>query len=197
MEKFWLFGKKGEPKEDIDTDYDDIYYGLKKKKTDEAETNSYDYNGEFGDSDSSDVNVVISSETASAIAKAEEPLLKRTFTPETYADGKDIVDAFKDGRVVVICVEELDRENFVRLFDYLMGAVQALDGELRREDRETVVLLPYDFDEELSIDEIDEEIVEEVEEEDEAESDEDDEDEAEEEIEEETAEDADDEESYL
>ena len=189
MEKFWLFGKKGEPKEDIDTDYDDIYYGLKKKKADGAEQNSYDYNSEFEDADSSDVNVVISSETASAIAKAEEPLLKRTFTPESYADGKDIVDAFKDGRVVVICVEELDRENFVRLFDYLMGAVQALDGELRREDRETVVLLPYDFDDELSIDEIEEETDEEIVEEDEEET--------EEETEDETAEDADDEESYL
>lgn len=201
MEKFWLFGKKGEPKEDIDTDYDDIYYGLKKKKTaEEEETNSYEYGNAYGETESGDVNVVISSETASAIAKAEEPWMKKTFTPASYAEGKDIVAAFKDDRVVVICVEELDRENFVRLFDYLMGAVEALDGTLRREDRETVVLLPYDFDDELSIDELEEDTDEELDEAEEAEDEEDTEDDAEEEAEEEDdeAEDsAEDEDSYL
>ena len=91
--------------------------------------------------------------------------MKRTFTPLTCNDSQEIVDAYKDGRVIVICIEELDKANFLRLFDYLMGAVQALDGELKRIDRDTVVLLPYDFDEELSIDDIEEEIVEEEEEE--------------------------------
>ena len=69
----------------------------------------------------------------------------------------------------MICVEELDKPNFMRLFDYLMGAVQALDGELQRIDRDTVVLLPYGFDSELSIDDIEEEIVEEDTEEEETE----------------------------
>jgi FtsZ-interacting cell division protein YlmF len=190
MEKFWLFGKKGEPKEDIDTDYDDIYYGTKSNKPDDADNA---YGNAYDDTDMSDVNVVISSETASAIAKAEEPWLKRTFTPESYTDGKDIVDAFKDGRIVVICVEELDRDNFVRLFDYLMGAVQALDGSLRREDRETVVLLPYDFDEETSIDELDEEIIEdEIDEEEELDGEDEEED-----TDDETDEESDDEDAFI
>ena len=87
--------------------------------------------------------------------------MKRTFTPLTCNDSSEIVDAFKEGRVAVICIEELDKPNFTRLFDYLMGAVQALDGQLHRIDRDTVALLPYGFDEEMSIDEIEEEIVEE------------------------------------
>lgn len=194
MEKFWLFGKKGEPKEDIDNDdYNDIYYGLKKKKADDAveESNGYGYD----ETETGDVDVVISSETASAIAKAEEPWMKKTFTPESYADGKDIVAAFKEDRVVVICVEELDRENFIRLFDYLMGAVEALDGALRREDRETVVLLPYDFDDELSIDELEEDTEEAVEEDEDTE--EAVEEAAEEEETEEAEDSAEDEDSYL
>lgn len=157
MEKFWLFGKKGAPAEDIDNDYNDIYYG--KKSDDAEEQKTADEYDTYDEADGADVKVVLSEETAMQIAKAEEPLYKRTFAPESYADGEDIVDAFKDGRVAVICVENLDRENFIRLFDYLKGAVHALDGELRREDRETVVLLPYDFDEEISIDELDEEVV--------------------------------------
>ena len=38
----------------------------------------------------------------------------------------------------------------------LHGAVQALDGELRRVDRDTVVLLPYGVDDDLDIDELEE-----------------------------------------
>ena len=137
-----FFGTKNEPAADFDNNYDDIYYG----------------NGEVGVEEGDDVRVVLSEDVE------EAPLLKRTFTPAAYEDASAIVEALKDGRVAVVCIEELDRASFVRIFDYLMGALQALDGELRRVDRETIVLLPAGFDDELSIDDIDEEIIEEVEE---------------------------------
>lgn len=137
-----FFGTKNEPAADFDNNYDDIYYG----------------NGEVGVEEGDDVRVVLSEDVE------EAPLLKRTFTPVAYEDASAIVDALKDGRVAVVCIEELDRASFVRIFDYLMGALQALDGELRRVDRETIVFLPAGFDEDISIDEIDEEVIEEVEE---------------------------------
>ena len=137
-----FFGTKNEPAADFDNNYDDIYYG----------------NGEVGVEEGDDVRVVLSEDVE------EAPLLKRTFTPAAYEDASAIVEALKDGRVAVVCIEELDRASFVRIFHYLMGALQALDGELRRVDRETIVLLPAGFDDELSIDDIDEEIIEEVEE---------------------------------
>ena len=137
-----FFGTKNEPAADFDNNYDDIYYG----------------NGEVGVEEGDDVRVVLSEDVD------EAPILKRTFTPAAYEDAAAIVEALKDGRVAVVCIEELDRACFVRVFDYLMGALQALDAELRRVDRETIVLLPAGFDDELSIDDIDEEIIEEVEE---------------------------------
>ena len=140
-----LFGSKNEPAEDFDNDYDNVYYN--------------DNTNGVGVEDGDDVRVVLSTETVEEAAT----LLKRTFIPVSYEDSRDIVEAYKDGRVAVICVEELDKANFIRLFDYLMGAVQALDGELRRIDRETVVLLPSGYDEDISIDELDEEIIEEIE----------------------------------
>ena len=146
--KFWWFSKKT----DSATDFDEVnngYYDNDMTSDDAvSDNNAYDYS----DTDVSDVSVVLSGDPSK-----EEPLMKRTFTPESCQDSADIVDAFKQGRVVVICVEELDKPNFMRLFDYLMGAVQALDGELTRLDRDTVVLLPYGVDEdEISIDELEE-----------------------------------------
>ena len=155
--KFWWFSKKN----DSATDFDEVnngYYDSDMSADKNAdESNSYDYS----DGDVSDVSVVLSGDPSK-----EEPLMKKTFTPETCDDSADIVDAYKQGRVIVICVEELDKPNFMRLFDYLMGAVQALDGDLERIDRDTVVLLPYGVNiDDISIDELDEDVANEVEDE--------------------------------
>ena len=150
--KFWWFTKKNEPAEDFD-DYNNGYYGDEFSQAKQPAEGYDSYNDAEGD-----VSVVLSGDPSK-----KEPVLKRTFTPDDCNDSAEIVDAFKLGRVIVICVENLDKANFLRLFDYLMGAVQALDGELRRIDRETVVLLPYDFDEdETPIDSLEEEEVEET-----------------------------------
>ena len=145
---FWWFSKKNDPASEFD-EINNGYYGDDKSSDGQQSLdNGYDY----PESDSSDVSVVLSGDPSK-----EEPLMKKTFTPASCDDSAEIVDAFKDGRVAVICIEELDKPNFMRLFDYLMGAVQALDGELTRIDRDTVVLLPYGVDiEELDIDELDE-----------------------------------------
>ena len=151
--KFWWFSKKNDPASDFDEINND-YYGEEMSSSNQSSSdNGYDYQ----DTESSDVSVVLSGDPSK-----DEPLMKRTFTPTSCEDSAEIVDAFKDGRIAVICIEELDKPNFMRLFDYLMGAVHALDGELTRIDRDTVVLLPYGVDaDDIIIDEIEEETVEE------------------------------------
>ena len=156
--KFWWFSKKNEPAADFDEINNDYYGESMRADGNGSADNAYD---PYSNDENNDVSVVLSGDPSK-----KEPLMKRTFTPLTCTDSAEIVDAFKDGRVVVICVEELDKPNFLRLFDYLMGAVQALDGELKRVDRDTVVLLPYGTDEDVSIDELEEEVVEETEDED-------------------------------
>ena len=164
--KFWWFSKKNDPASDFDEINND-YYGEEMSSSGQGATdNGYDYQA----SDSSDVSVVLSGDPSK-----DEPLMKRTFTPVSCEDSAEIVDAFKEGRIAVICIEELDKPNFMRLFDYLMGAVQALDGELTRIDRDTVILLPYGVDaDDIDIDEIEEDAVEEDLDEDEDIEDEDD-----------------------
>lgn len=154
--KFWWFSKKNDPAADFDEINNDYYGEEMSSDRDDGSDDGYNYQ----DSDSSDVTVVLSGDPSK-----DEPLMKKTFTPASCEDSAEIVDAFKDGRVVVICIEELDKPNFMRLFDYLMGAVQALDGALERIDRDTVVLLPYgvDFDE-IDVDELEEDETEETDE---------------------------------
>ena len=150
MANLW-WKKKQEPAEE----WDNAYYGGESVSTadETAESNEYEA---YDNGDVSEVSVAWSEAEAKAIARANQPLMKKTFAPETCQDSTAIVDAFKDGRVVVICVEELDKANFLRLFDYVMGAVHALDGKLIRADRDTVILLPYDVEEDVSVDELEE-----------------------------------------
>lgn len=158
MKKPWWL-KDNEPAQDYEDDVNG-YYGNPATGEDENNENSYE---SFGDGDISDVQVAISGDPITEAAKVE-PLMKKSFSPRTCQDSKAIVDALKDGRVVMICVEELDRENFLRLFDYVMGAVQALDGELIKLDRDTVCVLPYGVEKDTDIDALEEAVDEEAEE---------------------------------
>ncbi|MBQ8409211.1 MAG: cell division protein SepF [Clostridia bacterium] len=161
MKKDWLKKIKTEPAADVDTDYDQDYYSYGNAESATAAKAAEDKSGlynEFEDDDISGVRIVMSEDPAKEVAKAEV-LLKRTFTPQTCHDSQAIVDALKDGRVVVICVEELDKSNFVRMFDYVMGAAHALDANLNRLDRDTVLILPYNVDEDISVDDLEEEIL--------------------------------------
>ena len=156
MKKEWMKKIKSEPVEDLENDYDREYYSYGNPDTQSNAGNAS--NDLYNSYDDGEPTITISTESVTEVAKAE-PLLKRTFTPLDCNDGPDVVDAMKDERVVVVCVEELDRENFLRLFDYIMGAVRALDAKFEKIDRDTVVIFPYNVDETISIDDLDEEVI--------------------------------------
>lgn len=153
--KFWMFGKQNEPADDFDSDYDTIYYGEKsvEESTEDA------YNDVYAQEDISEVKVVVEETAEPEVEEVveEEPLYKVVLAPESCQDSAEIVECFKMGRVVVIDTEALPKEDFFRMFDYVMGAVHALDGELQKVTKTLVVLWPAGVDTTLDIDEIEDE----------------------------------------
>ena len=94
------------------------------------------------------------------------------FTPKSYRDCREgIVKGLAAGNVVVVRITKMEASDILRLFDYMMGAVQALDAEMLRPLSSTVVLAAKS----LNLDE--DELAEELEEEECEEYDEDSEDE--------------------
>ncbi len=79
------------------------------------------------------------------------------FKPASYRDCREgIVRGLAAGHVVVVRLGGLEATDVLRLFDYMMGAVLALEGELVRPQATTVVLLPAGIeldDSELELDE--------------------------------------------
>lgn len=137
--------------------YDDIYYTTDKKEPQAGSVSTVENAYDDMDTADSGISIVTSQEPVAEVAK-EEPLLKKTFTPDKGSKAQDVVNAMKDRRVVVIYLEELrkSREDMTRFLDYVMGAVQALDATLNRIDRDTCAILPYDVDEDIVIDELEE-----------------------------------------
>lgn len=75
------------------------------------------------------------------------------YTPATYRDCREgIVKGLAAGHVVVVRLGDLEATDVLRLFDYMMGAVLALDAELVRPEATTVVLVPDGV--ELDVDEL-------------------------------------------
>ena len=62
--------------------------------------------------------------------------------PHNYDDGPAIAGYLMDGYTVVMNIEELERPAAMRLIDFLLGALEVLDGEFRRVTKTTLVLSP-------------------------------------------------------
>lgn len=62
--------------------------------------------------------------------------------PRNYDDGPMIAGYLMNGYTVVMNIEELDRAAAMRLIDFLLGALEVLDGEFRRLTNTTLVLSP-------------------------------------------------------
>lgn len=89
-------------------------------------------------------------ETAEVEAAPEVAPEYLYFSPSTYRDCREgIVKGLSAGHVVVVRVGGVAAEDILRLFDYMMGAVLALEAEMVRPQAATVVLVPKgaDFDE--------------------------------------------------
>ncbi len=141
MAKFWMNDRNNTaPENNFDIDIDNDYY-----KGIDSTGNLY---GDEFDTVDTDVKVV---------EPEEDVIYKVLYAPEDCECRGEIVDSLMAGRVVVINVADMDKENMFRLFDYVMGALQALGGEMKRYNKKVVALFPEGVDVETPLDEIEDE----------------------------------------
>ena len=155
--KDWFKKNNNSSASDFDLDVDRDYYDNATDSVDSYEADDI-YGEEFGGF-GSDITVVEPEEPE------EEPLYKVLYAPEDCQDSRDIVDSLIAGRVVVMNVAGLDRENFLRLFDYIMGALHVLGGDMKKFGKKVVALFPAGVDVDTPLDEIEDEPYEEADEE--------------------------------
>ena len=152
MNIFKKFTKDPEPEEFLDDGYDNGYYDEFPK--DEGLV-----------TDESVVEDVSVEEVAEEQAEMREPQpmpkkpiapakpAVKYYAPAELADRQKAVAKLAEGYIVMLLdIDQLERDVFLRFFDYVMGAVQALEGDVRKINKSTLALIPYGAD----VDDIDE-----------------------------------------
>ena len=66
--------------------------------------------------------------------------------PSRRGEAREICDELKLGKTVVINVEKLERDDVLRLHDFITGVIYALDGKYQEINENVLVVAPYNVD---------------------------------------------------
>ena len=66
----------------------------------------------------------------------------KIITPKSYEDREDIARCLVMGNAVFLNIEKLDRENIIRLMDYLGGVIYVIDGKVKWSNSSSVIFAP-------------------------------------------------------
>ena len=66
----------------------------------------------------------------------------KIITPKSYADREEIARCLVMGNAVFVNIEKLDRENIIRLIDYLGGVIYVIDGTVKWSNNSSVIFAP-------------------------------------------------------
>lgn len=73
-------------------------------------------------------NNVVSLQAASSSKNAKVVLIE----PRVYAEAQDIAENIKNKRATIVNLQRIDREQGIRIIDFLSGTVYALGGDIQR-----------------------------------------------------------------
>lgn len=68
------------------------------------------------------------------------------YEPSEFEEAPSIVDNLKNRKPVIINLESLDQEIAKKIFDFLNGAVYALDGNIQKVSKGIFILAPNNVD---------------------------------------------------
>lgn len=120
----------------------------KNKRSDYESYEDYDNGFYRGDEEEEDgvVDDLVEGRTEPPVRRPTQSAatgnMLKVVKPHNYDDGPAIAGYLMDGYTVVMNIEELERPAAMRLIDFLLGALEVLDGEFRRVTKTTLVLSP-------------------------------------------------------
>ncbi len=73
---------------------------------------------------------VVSIQTANSIKNSNSKVV--IVEPRVYAEAQDIAEHLKNKRAIIVNLQRIDREQGIRIIDFLSGTVYALAGDIQR-----------------------------------------------------------------
>ena len=112
-------------------DFEDLYNG-----------DYYDENDVYATDSDDDMTLADDTQKGGAAFGSAAAVSLKVVKPKSYDDGPAIADYLAAGSTVVLNIEDLNRENAIRLIDFLLGATHVVGGEMKNVTRTTLVLAP-------------------------------------------------------
>jgi FtsZ-interacting cell division protein YlmF len=106
---------------------------------------NYDDYGNGYDDNADDLNdeIVEDSYTDGADDGMGGPAFEmKIITPKSYDDREEIARCLVMGNAVFLNIEKLDRENIIRLMDYLGGVIYVIEGKVKWSNSSSVIFAP-------------------------------------------------------
>lgn len=63
--------------------------------------------------------------------------------PQSYEEAREIADRLKSKKAVVVNLEELSKEDAVKVLDFVSGVVYALEGDIQKVSSGIFLIAPY------------------------------------------------------
>lgn len=83
---------------------------------------------------------------AAETAPAPAAIALKIINPKGYDEAPEIVDLLMNGNTVLINIENLGRDQAIRMLDYLSGAIRAAGGIMTKVGKTTLVIAPKNVD---------------------------------------------------
>ncbi len=77
---------------------------------------------------------------------ASEKVSIKLMAPHSNADAAKIADLLKDGCIVLLDISNLEKSQAFRLVDFLAGVAYVIGGEMKKTNRNTIVISPTGVD---------------------------------------------------
>ena len=88
--------------------------------------------------DASMPNNVVSLQSAASLKNSKVILVE----PRVYAEAQDIAEHIKNKRAAIVNLQRIDRDQGVRIIDFLSGTVYALGGDIQRVGNDIFLCTP-------------------------------------------------------
>ena len=67
----------------------------------------------------------------------EKDRLPINYKPQSFSETQEISDILKKGNVAIVDIEDLDKNEALRMIDFLGGVMYALNGDMKRLNKTT------------------------------------------------------------
>ena len=115
---------------------------FRRRDYEEDYTGYDDYDNGYDSSDMNDGIVENDYSDADDMNAGGSAFEMKIITPKSYDDREEIARCLVMGNAVFLNIEKLNRENIIRLIDYLGGVIYVIEGKVKWSNSSSVIFAP-------------------------------------------------------